>query len=61
MTVSSFRVAKSETRELADRDHVGRSGLRLSEPTEWRMSNETFFTAFVVICGSLALLALLLR
>ena len=61
MTVSSFRVAKSETRDLADREHVGLSGLRLGEPTEWKMSNETFFTAFVVIAAVLALLALILR
>jgi hypothetical protein len=61
MTVSHFRVAKSETRDLAERDLVGLSGLRLGQPTEWKMSNESFFTAFVVIAAGLTLVALFLR
>jgi hypothetical protein len=57
MTVSRLRVGKTETREMADRDRV----LRYLEPSEWQMSNATFFTAFVAIAGALAVLALVLR
>jgi hypothetical protein len=59
MTVSRLRVAKSETRDMAERDRV-QLGL-LHEPTEWHMSNAKFFTAFVVILALLATLALVLR
>jgi hypothetical protein len=59
MTVSRLRVAKSETRDMAERDRV-QLGL-LHEPTEWQMSNAKFFTAFVVIVALLAVLALVLR
>jgi hypothetical protein len=59
MTVSRLRVAKSETRDLAERDRI-QLGL-LHEPTEWRMSNATFFSAFVVIVAGLTVLALVLR
>lgn len=60
MTVSRFRVMRSETRDLVDRDPVG-GGLRFGEPTEWTMSNETFFKVFVSIAAVLAGLALILR
>jgi uncharacterized membrane protein len=58
MTVSHMRVAKSETREFGERDRVR---LSLGEPSEWNMSNATFFTAFVVIAGVLTVLAIVLR
>ena len=59
MTVSRLRVAKSETRDMAERDRI-QLGL-IHEPTEWHMSNAKFFTAFVVILALLAVLALVLR
>jgi hypothetical protein len=60
MTVSRLRVAKSETREFAERYRAGMSfGER--ETDEWRMSNGTFFTAFVVIAALLTVLAIALR
>lgn len=60
MTVSRLRVAKSETRDLAERDRVDlmRS---LNRPTDWQMSNQTFFIAFVVIAAILTAIALILR
>jgi hypothetical protein len=58
MTVSSLRVAKSETREFGERDRIGRS---LGETSEWHMSNSVFFTAFVAIAAVLAVLAIALR
>lgn len=62
MTVSSLRVAKSETRDLAERDRARLARqLSLGEPSEWHMSNATFFTAFVAIVAFLAVLALILR
>ena len=60
MTVTSLRFSKSETRDLAERDFAGRSG-RFGEPTDWHMSNSTFFTAFVAIAALLAVLAIILR
>jgi hypothetical protein len=59
MTVSRFRVAKSETRDLVDRERLRPRSL--GEPTEWHMTNATFFTAFVAIAALLAALALALR
>lgn len=61
MTITRLRFAKSETRDLADRDQLESMGLRLGEPAEWRMSDNVFFAAFVAIAGALALLALILR
>ena len=58
MTVSRLRVAKSETREFAERY---RAGMSLGETDEWRMSNSTFFTAFVVIAAVLTVLAIALH
>jgi hypothetical protein len=58
MTVSHMRVAKSETREFGERDRVR---LSLGEPSEWHMSNATFFAAFVVIAAVLTVLAIALR
>jgi len=49
---------KSETRDLADREY---SALRRNELEAWRMSNSTFFAAFVAITAVLAIAALLLR
>ncbi|CAN5640806.1 hypothetical protein BH11MYX1_BH11MYX1_54580 [soil metagenome] len=59
MTVSQMRLCKTETRDMADRVHLSPNG-RYS-PVDWHMSNATFFTAFVVIVGVLAVLALVLR
>ena len=60
MTVSHFRFAKTETRDLAER---ARTELRLGEPPEgieWLASPGAFFTAFAVIAALLALVALVL-
>ncbi|HUS30240.1 MAG TPA: hypothetical protein VMZ53_17150 [Kofleriaceae bacterium] len=58
--MTGLRVAKSETRDLAERDRV--QLLRaLNQPTDWQMSNSTFFVAFVVIAAVLTILALILR
>jgi hypothetical protein len=62
MTVSRLRVAKSETRDFAERDRVKLARFRSGdEPTEWSMSNATFFSAFVAILAVLTVLALVLR
>ena len=58
MTVSRLRVAKSETREFGERD---RMRLSLGEPSDWHMSNTTFFAAFVAIAALLTVLAIVLR
>lgn len=50
-----MRVPKSETRELADQEIAKRA-----ETADWSMSNSSFFIAFVVIVGLLAVVALLL-
>lgn len=60
MTVTRMRFAKSETRDFADQDRL-ESQLRFGDPTEWTMSNSTFFAAFVGIAALLAILALVLR
>lgn len=60
MTVSRLRVAKSETRDLAERDRAALMR-NLNQPTDWQMSNRSFFTAFVVIAAILAVVALFLR
>lgn len=60
MTVSRLRVAKSETRDLAERDRVALMRA-INQPTDWKMSNRSFFTAFVVIAAFLTVLALILR
>jgi hypothetical protein len=57
MTVSRLRVAKSETRDMAEHDRIVRS----LQTSEWHMSNATFFTAFVAIAAGLAVLALIVR
>ncbi|MGE0872128.1 MAG: hypothetical protein AB7P03_26455 [Kofleriaceae bacterium] len=61
MTVSRFRVARTETRDLADRERVGTFSNRFAEPVEWTMSNRSFFSAFVVIAAVLAVVALAAR
>lgn len=60
MTVSRLRIAKSETREFGERDRL-RLALGEDDTGEWRMSNNTFFIAFVVIAAVLTVLALVLR
>lgn len=60
MTVSRLRVAKSETRELAERDRA-EIRRRLGEPSEWHENNSWFFAGLVAILGVLAVLALALR
>ena len=60
MTVTALRVAKSETRQLGERD-LGSSSSRLGEPIDWRMSNGMFFTTFVAIAAVLAAAALIVR
>ncbi len=61
MTVSRLRVAKSETRDWAERDRVGSNGLQLGDTAEWHMSNATFLKVFVTIAAGLTLAALVLR
>lgn len=61
MSVSSLQVAKSETRQLAERDRNEVHALRLGEAPAWAQSNSVFFTAFVAIAAVLAVLALVLR
>lgn len=60
MSVSHLQLTKSETRQLAENELNAIAG-RVFEPTEWNMSNATFFTAFVAIAAVLAVLALVLR
>jgi hypothetical protein len=57
MTVSRLRVAKSETRDMAEHDRI----VRRMQTSEWHMSNATFFSAFVGIAAVLTVLALVLR
>jgi hypothetical protein len=59
MTVSQMHFMKTETRDMADR--VRASAARAGDGDDWRMSNATFLTAFVVIAGVIAVLALVLR
>lgn len=61
MTVSRLRVAKSETRDLAERDRVQLARLQLGEAAPWHTSNAAFFVAFVAVLAVLAALALALR
>ncbi len=61
MSVSYLQLSKSETRDMADRDHHARAQWRLGETADWNMSNGTFFTAFVVVAALLAVLALIVR
>jgi hypothetical protein len=61
---SYLRLTKSETRDLADREYrnrlLGRFHRSSDTTDEWRMSNTTFFVAFVVIAALLTILALVL-
>lgn len=61
MTASRMTFPKSETRDFADQDRLSMTRLGYGEPTEWKVSNRSFFTAFVVIAAVLAMLALLVR
>jgi hypothetical protein len=56
---SYLRVTKSETRDLADRE--ARARTLAGRTQEWRMSNRSFFAAFVAIAALVALLAIVLR
>lgn len=60
MSISRLRFAKSETRDLADRDQLGSIGPRFCETGEWRMSDSGFVYALVAIAAGLALIALIL-
>jgi hypothetical protein len=60
MSASQLQLTKSETRQLAENELNTIAG-RVFQPTEWHMSNATFFTAFVAIAAVLAVLALVLR
>lgn len=60
MTVSRLRVAKSETRDLAERDRLVLRR-RLGEPSEWLESNSWFFAGIVGVLGVLTVLALALH
>jgi hypothetical protein len=60
MSVSHLQLTKSETRQLAESDHRPGEPWRF-QPSEWNMSNRTFFSAFVVIAAVLAIAALVLR
>ena len=59
MTVSRLRLRlpKSESRVIAER----LTELRRKEVEAWRMSDSTFFVAFVVLCAAIAVAALVLR
>lgn len=61
MSVSHLSLAKSETRELAEKDYRHLCASRLGEPTDWKMNNNLFFIGFVAITAVLAVLALVLR
>jgi len=58
MSVSSLQVAKSETRQLVERDRNELRARRFGEAPAWTQSNSVFFTAFVAIAAVLAILAL---
>ena len=55
---SYLRLTKSETRDLADREYRARMIRHTSD--DWQMSNNAFFTAFVVIAALVTVLALIL-
>jgi hypothetical protein len=61
MTVSRLRVVKSETRDLAERDRAYVRRFASGDPTDWQLSDSSFFVAFVGILAVLAVLALVLR
>ena len=61
MSVSQLQLAKSETRQLADRELQQFSPSWRSQPTDWTTSNGAFIVALVAVATFLALLALVLR
>lgn len=61
MTVSQMRLLKTETRDMADRMRTSVSDFQIGTHEEWKMSNGTFFIAFVAIAAVIAMLALVLR
>jgi len=61
MSVSHLQLAKSETRQLAERELRQLSPSWRSEPTNWTQSNGWFVVALVAIAAFLAVLALVLR
>jgi hypothetical protein len=60
MTVSRLRLRlpKSESRLIVEREA---ERMRTVETEAWRMSDSTFFTAFVALAAAIAAAALLLR
>lgn len=61
MSVSRLSLAKSETRELAEKDYRHLYASRLGEPTDWKMNDNAFFIGFVAIVAVLTVIALVLR
>jgi hypothetical protein len=61
MSVSSLWIAKSETRQLAERDRDDVNAVRVGEAPAWAQSNSVFFTVFVAIAAVLAAIALVAR
>ena len=61
MSVSHLQLAKSETRQLADRELQQFSPSWRSKPTDWTQSNGAFVVALVAVAALLALLAIVLR
>ena len=61
MSVSHLQLAKSETRQLADRELQQLSPSWRSQPTDWTTSNGAFVIALVAIAALLAVLAIVLR
>lgn len=61
MTVSRLRIAKSDTRDFAERDRLALSRARGDSHIEWGMSNSLFFGLFVAILAVLTVIALVLR
>ncbi|MBL9015867.1 MAG: hypothetical protein JNL83_16900 [Myxococcales bacterium] len=61
MSVSHLQLAKSETRQLAERELRQLSPSWRSQPTDWTTSNGAFVVALVAIAALLAVLAIVLR
>jgi hypothetical protein len=60
MTVSRLRMRlpKSESRVIVEREC---ERIRRAEIEAWRMSDSTFLTAFIALCGAIAVAAIVLR
>jgi len=59
MSASRLRVAKSETRDLADRERAAR--FLMGEPSEWETHGGNLFKVFVGIAAVATLIFLLVR